>query len=520
MDKIFKTPRAKKNAIFVSIIALVIVCVIMLNAIITILGSKFDWYLDMTDEQMYTISDALKETLNKALNAQSNEATKKIEVEVIFTCSEDYAKSNYANLSSGDALAYVYSTATQIAKEYENITISHHDIAKEPNFFKTKFTEIDRFISNVENPVIIARKTVDEKGEVHYGTHFKVYAAKSFYGFSSKDSSLYAYNGEKVFASAILSLTLDEVPAVYFTKGHNERIYTKNGNTTAPIELVNLFYYCGFKVEELDIDNNNIPDDCRMLIINEPEFDFSSEAINRLDTYMANQGSIMIYTNPNFNANIPRLLEFVESRCGVTTNIGGKIKDDKSNILDEEFSFRAEISSNNAAKQYLLYLSNATSSKPFFNHATSVTINDKYMSTEGNYEGDSYVYTLPLFQTASSAKYKDVNGNHFVMSVTSVLKGKDNSDKYSYLVYCPSSGFASDEALQNQAYPNSDIVLSLVHSMSSAQTPVEIDYKAFANYDLDITEAQAKSATVALAVVLPVIAIAVGGVIMFRRKRR
>ena len=52
MDKIFKTPRAKKNAIFVSIIALVIVCVIMLNAIITILGSKFDWYLDMTDEEL------------------------------------------------------------------------------------------------------------------------------------------------------------------------------------------------------------------------------------------------------------------------------------------------------------------------------------------------------------------------------------------------------------------------------------------------------------------------------------
>lgn len=512
MDKIFKTPRAKKNAIFVSIIALVIVCVIMLNAIITILGNKFDWYLDMTDEQMYTISDALKETL-KGANMD-------VSVEVIFTCSQDYAESNYANLSSGDALAYVYSTATQIAKEYSNVTISHHDIAKEPDFFKTKFTEIDRFLSSIENPVIIARKTVDEKGEVHYGTHFKVYAAKSFYGFSSKDSSLYAYNGEKVFASAILSLTLDKVPAVYFTKGHNEKIYTKNGNTTAPIELVNLFYYCGFKVEELDIDNNNIPEDCRMIVINEPEFDFNSDAINRLDTYMANQGSVMIYTNPDFNENIERLLEFVESRCGVTTNIGGKVTDDKSNILGDKFSFRGEISSNNAAKTYLSYLSNATSAKPFFTNATSITINDKYMSSEGSYEGDSYVYTLPLFQSASTGKYKDVNGNHFVMSVTSVLKGKDNSDKYSYLVYCPSSGFASDEALQNQAYPNSDIVLSLVHSMTSAQTTVEIDYKAFANYDLDISESQAKTATVLLAVVLPVIAIAVGGVIMFRRKRR
>ena len=512
MDKIFKTPRARKNAFIVSIIALVIACVIILNAIITVLGDKFDWYLDMTDEQIYTISDALKETL-KGANMD-------VDVEVIFTCSEDYAKNNFSNLSSGDALSYVYATATQIAKEYDNIIISYHDTAKEPDFFKNKFTEIDRFLNSIENPVIIARRTVDEKGEISYGTHFKVYAARSFYGFSSSDSSLYAYNGEKVFASAILSLTLDEAPAVYFLTGHGEKLYQKSGENQAPIELINLFYYCGFKVEEIDLDNAEIPKDARMVVINEPEFDLSATIINKLDSYMGNQGSVMIFTNPVFNDNTPRLLSFLESRCGVTTNVGGKVTDEKSNIIGDKFSFRGEISSNNAAKSYLSYLSNATRAKPFFTNATSVTINEKFMSDSGAYEGDSYIYTLPLFQTANSGKYKDVNGNHFVMSVSSILKGKGNSDRYSYLVYCPSNGFASNEALQNQAYPNSDIILSLVHSMTSAQTTVEIDYKAFANYDLDITESQAKTATVLLSVVMPVIAIAVGGVLIFRRKRR
>ena len=511
-NNIFKTPRAKKNAISVSIIALVIACIIMFNAIVTVLGDKFDWYIDMTDEQIYTISDALKETLNGA--------NMNVGVEVIFTCSEDYAKSNFSNLSSGEALAYVHSTATQIAKEYPNVTISYHDNEKEPEFFKTKFTEIERFLSSMENPIIIARQTVDEKtGEITYGTHFKVYAARSFYGFSSKDSSLYAYNGEKVFASAILSLTLDETPAVYFLTGHNEKIYTKNGENTMPLELVNLFYYCGFKVEELDLDNNDLPKDARMVIVNEPEFDLSARIIAKLDSYMADQGSVMVFTNPDFNDKTPRLLEFIESRCGVTTNSGGKVTDDKSNIIGDKFSFRGEISSNNAAKVYLLYLSNATGAKPFFTNSTSVTIDSKYSSESGSYEGD-YTYTLPLFQTSNSGKYKDVNGNHIVMTVTSVLKNRDNGEKYSYLVYCPSSGFASDSALQNQAYPNSDIVLSLVHAMTSAQTTVEIDYKAFANYDLDITESQAKTATVLISIVLPIIAIAVGTVIIFRRKRR
>ena len=66
MNKLFSSQRAKKNLVNTGIIALVVAIVIMLNAIITILGDKFDWYLDMTDEQIYTISDALKETLNGA----------------------------------------------------------------------------------------------------------------------------------------------------------------------------------------------------------------------------------------------------------------------------------------------------------------------------------------------------------------------------------------------------------------------------------------------------------------------
>ena len=63
MNKLFSSQRARKNWINIGIIALVIAIVIMLNAIVTVLGNKFDWFLDMTDEQVYTISDALKETL-------------------------------------------------------------------------------------------------------------------------------------------------------------------------------------------------------------------------------------------------------------------------------------------------------------------------------------------------------------------------------------------------------------------------------------------------------------------------
>ena len=511
-SKIFSSQRAKKNWINAGIIALVVAIAIMFNAIIGILGDKFSWYADMTDEQIYKISDALKETLNGA--------NMKADVDIIFTCPEDYAEQNFSNLSSGDALAYVHSTATQIAKEYPNVHISYHDTKLEPDFFKNNFTEIERFLNSMENPIIIARRTVDKNGNVSYGTHFKVYAARSFYGFSSSDSSLYAYNGEKVFASALLSLTLNEEPAVYFTKGHNEKLYSKDADgNNVPCELVNLFYYCGFKVAEIDLDNEDIPDDAHMVVVNEPEFDLSALAINKLDSYMAKTGSVMIFTNPDFNDNLTRIVDFMETRCGVTTN-SGKVTDEKSNIIGEDFSFRAEISSNTAAKRYLSFLSNSTSAKPFFNNAVSVSIDSEFMTEQGAYEGDSYIYTLPLYQTASSGKYNGVSGSHQVMTISSIVKEKSSNTAYSYLVYCPSNGFASDEALQNQAYPNQDIILALVHAMTSLQTTVDIDFKTFVNYDLDISEKQAKRNTVILSIVLPFCVVAVGGVLLYRRKRR
>ena len=525
MNKFFASQRVKRNCIFIGIIVLVILSAVMLNAILTVLGEKYNWYVDMTEEGLYTISDQLTSILDVALT--DTEGKKVPEIEIIFCCTEEYAKSNYSNLDDGDTLAYVYSTATQLEEKYDKIHISYHDVKKEPSFFKNHFTEIERFLNSMENPVIVAKRGENEKGELHYGTFFKVYAARSFYGFSSTDSSLYAYNGEKVFASAILSLTADEVSTVYFTTGHNERLEMQTtAENKPPVELINLFTYCGFTVSSIDLSKDNIPSDARMVIINEPEFDFDDVEIEKLESYASGTGSIMIFSNPSYHSNLSNLYTMLETRCGVTVNTNGKVTDESTKLTTDPFSLKGEVSSNNAANTYLKYLANATAAKPFFTDASTISIDSKYTSDEGVYEGDSQIFTLPLFQTTNSGKYNGVSGNHLLMSVTSIEKERYNPEInntepiFSYIVFCPSSGFASDDALQNPAYPNQDIVLSLVHSMTSVQTTVDLDYKAFINYKLDITEKQATTALILLAVVVPVCVIAVGGVLIVRRKRR
>ena len=93
-------------------------------------------------------------------------------------------------------------------------------------------------------------------------------------------------------------------------------------------------------------------------------------------------------------------------------------------------------------------------------------------------------------------------------------------DEFSYLLFVPSSGFASDEALSQLSYPNKDVILSITHVITSAQTPVNISYKVFENYDLDITEKQAKTTTACLIIIPSLIVILSGAVVIFRRKHR
>ncbi len=508
--------RLTKKLTGYGIVALVVVILIFLNASLTIIGDKNNWYTDMTKEGLYTISNELTDLLDDTDLADS--------IEIIFCCDEDYAKSHYTNLADGQALAYVHSTATQIADRYDEISISYRDIQKEPSFFKENFQEIERFLSGIEDPIIIAKKGVDGK----YGTHFKVYAARGFYGFASEDGSLYAYNGEAIFASALLSLSHIEVPTVYFTVKHGETLYADTANK-APSQLWLTFQACGFDVAELDLKTTPIPDNASLVVINQPQNDFDHSEITALDEYLDKKGNVMFFASPDYDHNYVNLYSLLEARAGIVVDNDGsndKITDPSTNTLGDDFSFKAEHTGEAAANVYLSYLKDASSARPYFTNSTSVTIKDEYKSTEGYYDMKNHVFTQALFQTTNKALKNGEDGVYTVMTMTAFTRTIDGvngalpHEEYSYLLFVPSSGFAADEALSQASNPNKDIILSITHVITSVQTPVNISYKVFENTALDITEKQAKSTTTWL-IVLPTVAVLLtGAVIIIRRKRR
>ncbi len=498
------------------IVALVIVILIFLNAILTIVGDRNNWYTDMTKEGLYTISDELTDLLDDTDLAES--------IEIIFCCDEDYAKEHYTNLESGQALSYVHSTATQLADRYDEVTISYRDIQREPSFFKDNFQEIERFLSGITDPIIIAKKGTDG----NYGTHFKVYAARAFYGFASEDGSLYAYNGEAIFAAAFLSLSHIEVPTVYFTTKHGESL-TLQSNTNAPSQLWTTFQACGFDVAEIDIATTKIPSNATLVVINQPQNDFTHSEITVIDEYLDSNGSVMFFANPDYDDRYVNLYGLLEAKAGIVVDndtVNDKITDPSTNILGDDFSFLAEHSGQAAALTYLSYLKDSSSARPYFSNSTSFTIKPDYQTNEGYYDMKNYAFTQALYNTTDKAIKDGEDGVYSVMAMTAFTRRIDGvdgglpHDEYSYLLFVPSSGFASDEALSDSSNPNKDIILSITHVITSVQTPVNISYKVFENYDLKITEKQAKTTTACLILIPTAIILICGAVVIFRRKHR
>ncbi|MBO5287416.1 MAG: Gldg family protein [Clostridia bacterium] len=543
--------KIKYGTVNIAFTAIVIAIVIVVNTIVSSLSESLGWYLDMTEEQLYTVSDGLANQLDQISND--------IKIDVIFCTSEDKAEKHYADVSRGEALAYVHSTAEQLAKRYSFINISYHDPLREYDFFNKNFTKTDNQIAPNENTVIIARRGEDGT----YGTHYRIYSSSSFYVFKESDGGIYGYNGEKVFASAVLALTHDVSPVVYFTWGHGEHVLTKTESGQRVTELMNLFVYSGFSALPLDLNEKEftctcgaihlssdinqvakdgklicskcakthqltdvesayrdraIPEDARMIIINDPQNDFEAEEIAKLRKYLDGQGNVMCFTD--YKASLPAFYEFLSSWAGVSVKGSGAVTDPSTSTLSEPLLFRGSIASTNAAQIYLSGLNNLASARPIFKDSGILEIDSRYSSGEGINVGNATRYTLPLVYTSSGASFGGVRGQHTVMSVTSSHTIKNNDDAYAYLVVCPSAQFASDDYLASSAYPNSNMILSLIHSMTAYQTPVNVDIKAFESYALDITASQARVAMICLVTILPAIVAVCCAVVIIRRKRR
>ncbi len=513
---ILKRRNFRYSSTSIAFTAVVIVLVMLLNAAFTVLANRYSLYIDLTDTSLWTLSKEAKEVIG----------TVDGEITITFCHDED-------KIDESQTMGYISRTAKELAKEFPNIRVRYINSILEPQLIKDyKYNTVS---SITPSHVIVERGNPDNRAEGEAPQDFRVYAADAFYITDTNSGDIWAYNGEEIFAAAALAVTADETPTAYFTTRHGESIDAAFANTIVK---------AGFDVKAIDLATEDITEDCRMIIINDPKWDFAGyniydkdavSEIAKIDEFLENGGTLMVFKDPTTEY-LKNLEEFLYE-WGIVFG-EGTVTDTKNSItLDGTALVASYPAGTLAASVHKDISSLPTPPKTIVKTASPIYISGLF--TEGrNEEGvstNSYVYSgnnayreisavlvsSPDASVVENGETLDSAGTYNLMTLTCDTNTRNNDQYFAYVLAAATTRFTTGDYLSSNTYANEDIIYYALRVMGREKVPADIEFKEFTSTKIEnMTASEAIRDTVLLVTVLPIAFAVIGIVITTRRKYR
>lgn len=188
---------------------------------------------------------------------------------------------------------YYYDTTNNIDLFSRNKGLSAKEVARKmAASMKMDFKE---FLSPQE-----IRKKIDLSTEQNRMVRILQYGNKTAYLRMYAD--IMRQPGEKEFAAAFKRLSVTPAKAVFLT-GHNERSIRRMGDNdvklpTTEISFRNSLINQGFDVEELSLQQNEIPADAAVVVIADPGTPYTDTELSKINSYIDAGGNLFIAGEP------------------------------------------------------------------------------------------------------------------------------------------------------------------------------------------------------------------------------
>ena len=277
-----------------AVTALVLVLVILLNLIVRAVPTKYTEF-DLSEAGLYTLSDSSRD--------------------IAHALTQDVTIYYLAETGSEDAI--ITKLLDRYASESSHIKWETKDPAVYPTF------AAQYGVQSAENGSLVL--VSGEKSAVLAASDLYDYDYSDYY---TTGSYSVTFGGENKLTAAIYRITSGEELHAYYTTNHGEQRLTDT--LTDALEGQNL------SVSPLDLLTDTIPDDCDLLIINDPQQDFASagglmDEMSALRAYLKNGGHLMLatdsyYSTPNLDA---LMAEF-----GLTRTPGLVVEGDSGHYLN------------------------------------------------------------------------------------------------------------------------------------------------------------------------------------------
>lgn len=470
-NSIFKG-KATRTKVFTLISVGIIALVLAINYLLTYLIGSRALYVDLTPEELYTLSDGMKRECEFVDALDDGEDA----VTITFCSDPD-------RLVDSTITRAVYFMALHLEREFDNIKVEEVNVTYNPTAVASYRTTS---LSEIRPTDVI----------ISYRGLYRIVSADSFWTVSSQNV-YFSFNGEYKMASLIKSVTAIDKPVAYFTKGHGETYYNdlepESETSVKASGIYDLLSERGLEVRTLDLSAEDIPEDCAVLIINDPreDFDFNEEQTDsffyrsetdKIDVYLRkNQGALMVMRDPTLLdgegepvlKNLDNFLyewgfDFSSATVTDSTNNIGSSDRILGVYETEENSYANAI--------YGEFASLPSAPHTVFPNAGYIDCSF-YETTVRNEDGAGNVtITYESFMTSYNTAIAFMNGTtvekegeELDLAAVAVRRGHDsetNESEFSYVFCVNSKDFLTREMLSNRAYANYDIVSAVVNNIS------------------------------------------------------
>lgn len=458
-----------------AIAAAVIVLAVLVNLIVRAIPSKYTEF-DLSAAGLYTLSDSSKQVAD----ALTQDVT-------IYYVAE-----------SGNEDQIISKLLDKYAAESSHITWELKDPAIYPTF-AAQYGAQDLtsggliFVSGEKSKVLDASDLYDY----------------DYSNYASTGSASVTFDGENEITSAIYQLTSGESRHVYYTTNHGEQALTST--LTDALESQNL------TVTALDLLSDSIPEDCDLLIINDPAQDFSGagslvDELSQLRSYLSSGGRILVTTDSYYST--PNL-DSVLAEFGLTRTEGLVVEGDSNHYL------------NGYPALYLLpdYASTvestaldgvSTSRRVLLQMAQGITLN----------ETENVVSEALL--TSSENSYSKAAG--YEMTTTEEESG-DTEGPFTLAAYARNEstgaeviwincGNMDNEGIYQVIPGNVTFLQGCAASLAGQESAVLIDSKALEAAPLTVSGITASVLGLGFIIVVPALLLIVGAVVVILRRRK
>lgn len=500
--------RVRYGSMTISLTVTLIAAVVMINAMFSSLASHFSWYLDMTEEKVYTVSDRcvalLTEEIAEANAKAKAEGGEPVRAEIIFC--DDYRKYDVGSTGS-----YIYNTAHELALAFpDTIEISWFNCWVE----KKRADEL-----GVKASTNVVLKLSNGKS--------RVFSQTDFFTFAGNDTSnTIGYNGEKIFATTLVSLMNEERPVACLTINHDEVFYD--------YQIIYLLRDAGYDVMMFDLYYNEIPEECDLLVCYNPNADFiiadgisERSEITKVEKFLDGGNKMMVF----FSSTTPQLsnLEGLLNEWGIdverTTDpatgliYNCLVKDAGASLTSDGFTILGEYTSGRGGEIMSKLQNTEYVPKIIFKDTTAIKAADGYTGADGSYTKGDRTMTALFTSSANAQAWANgatVPGTSGKLPLMTLTEDEKSGGQ---VLACASIEYATQDYMQSAVFGNNDALLASLEAMGKENVLVGLRYKPFTSMTISsITTTQMRDWTLWLALTPAVIVLGCAIIVLVRRK--